>query len=45
MSDTKMANRLELRWFPVLDERGRTRMQARWVDASEAARPRVTHAA
>ncbi len=33
MSDSKVASRLELRWFPVVDERGRTRMQALWVDA------------
>ncbi len=45
MSDSKVASKLELRWFPVVDERGRTRMEALWVDAAEAARPRVTHAA
>ncbi len=45
MSDSKVASRLELRWFPVVDERGRTRMQATWVDVAEVARPRVTHAA
>ena len=40
-----MASRLELKWFPVVDERGRTRMQAQWVDVADAARPRITHAA
>jgi hypothetical protein len=40
-----MANRLELRWLPAVDERGRTRMEARWVDAAESDKPRVTHAA
>ena len=45
MSDTKMASRLELRWLPVVDERGRTRMEAHWVDVAESVKPRVTHAA
>ena len=45
MSNSKMANQLELRWVPVVDERGRTRMQAHWVDAAESVKPRVTHAA
>ncbi|MEZ0577414.1 hypothetical protein [Nocardioides sp. MH1] len=25
---------LEMRWLPVTDERGRTHMEATWVDAS-----------
>ena len=45
VSDSKVASKLVLRWFPVVDERGRTRMESLWVDAAEAARPRVTHAA
>jgi hypothetical protein len=45
VSDTKMTATLELRWRPVVDQRGRVRMEACWVDASEPARPRVTHAA
>ncbi len=45
MSDTKMANKLELRWLPVVDERGRTRMEAQWVDTAESVKPGVTHAA
>ena len=45
MSDSKMANKLELRWLPVVDTRGRTRMESHWVNVAEAARPRVTHAA
>jgi hypothetical protein len=45
MSDAKMANRLELRWLPVVDERGRTRMEAQWIDVTRPVEPRVTHAA
>ena len=28
MSDSKVASKLELRWFPVVDARGRTRMES-----------------
>ena len=48
MSDTEMTSRLEQRWVPVTDSRGRTRMEACWIQASEegaAARPQATHAA
>ncbi len=37
------APRLEMRWMPVTDERGRTRMQAVWVEPAVAVR--VDHAA
>jgi hypothetical protein len=40
--------RLELRWLPVVDASGRTRMEATWVAVPSAAVPRehaVTHAA
>jgi hypothetical protein len=41
--------RLEMRWLPVLDDSGRTRMEASWVlvPAAQAApaAPHVTHAA
>ena len=30
MNETK-TDRLEMRWLPVLDESGRTRMEATWV--------------
>jgi len=43
--DSKVTARLELRWRPVVDQRGRTRLEAYWVDASEPVRPRVTYAA
>jgi len=45
MTDNKMAARLELRWRPVVDERGRTRMEAYWIDVSQPVTPRITHAA
>ncbi|WP_188113606.1 hypothetical protein [Nocardioides humilatus] len=36
MLDSQMADRphLEMRWVPVTDERGRTRMQAVWVETA-----------
>ncbi len=47
MNETK-AERLEMRWMPVVDAAGRTRMEATWVVVPTAAAPRelaVTHAA
>ena len=40
--------RLEMRWLPVIDARGQTRMEASWVSVPAtppAAQPAVTHAA
>ena len=40
--------RLEMRWLPVVDAAGRTRMEATWVAVPTAAappEPAVTHAA
>lgn len=36
MFEAQMADRpqLEMRWVPVTDERGRTSMQAAWVDVA-----------
>jgi hypothetical protein len=45
VSDPQMADKLELRWLPVVDERGRTHMEAHWVSPAEAVTPHVTHAA
>jgi hypothetical protein len=41
------SERLEMRWLPVLDSSGRTRMEASWVavPAAEPAQPTATHAA
>lgn len=38
MHDVQMAERptLEMRWIPVADERGTTRMQAVWIDSAAA---------
>jgi len=46
MHEAQMADRprLEMRWVPVTDERGRTRMQAVWIDAA-ALRTAPHHAA
>ena len=46
MNETK-AERLEMRWLPVIDASGRTRMEATWVlvPAAGAAELAVTHAA
>lgn len=30
------AGRMEMRWIPVTDERGRTRMEARWITAGQS---------
>ncbi|MEP9384383.1 hypothetical protein ABLE53_18580 [Nocardioides sp. KR10-350] len=30
------SKRLEMRWIPVTDTRGRTRLEARWVPAGAA---------
>lgn len=37
MKGNKMSGGLTLRWFPVVDARGRKHMEARWLDTS----PRV----
>jgi hypothetical protein len=46
MNETQ-AERLEMRWLPVIDASGRTRMEATWVLVHAAAAPEhtVTHAA
>jgi hypothetical protein len=46
MNETQ-AERLEMRWLPVLDAAGRTRMEASWVvvPAAVSERPADTHAA
>jgi hypothetical protein len=46
MNETK-TERLEMRWLPVLDPAGRTRMEASWVvvDAAAHAEQAVIHAA
>jgi hypothetical protein len=46
--ESTTSERLEMRWLPVLDEHGRTRMEATWVSVpagAASARPSVTHAA
>jgi hypothetical protein len=49
MKESTASERLEMRWLPVLDPSGRTRMEASWVVVPAAAaapqRPAVTHAA
>ena len=43
------AERLEMRWLPVIDDSGRTRMEACWILVPTATAvptgPAVTHAA
>ena len=36
-------DRLEMRWLPVTDEAGRTRMEAVWIDPTDSAS--ISHAA
>jgi len=48
MMESTSSERLEMRWFPVIDKSGRTRMEASWVPASAgnaAEPPAITHAA
>lgn len=45
MHDTQMSGRLELRWVPVADERGRTHMEACWITVAAPAAPAVSAAA
>jgi hypothetical protein len=44
---TMVSERLEMRWVPVLDASGRSRMEASWVPvgAYAAERPGASHAA
>jgi hypothetical protein len=45
MTDSQVAERphLAMRWVPVTDERGRTRLQAEWFEVAPA--PSAHHAA
>jgi len=43
MQDFKVASELVMRWIPVVDERGRTYLEAVWVSAGEP--QHVPHAA
>jgi hypothetical protein len=47
MDSTTAAERLEMRWLPVIDAAGPTRLAATWVAApwSAPAAPAVFHAA
>lgn len=46
MRDSQMTAGLTMRWVPVVDDRGRTHMEARWaVDPSEHAPVHASHAA
>ena len=44
MNETKRADQLEMRWLPVVDASGRTRMEASWVLVPAAAAPEPAHA-
>lgn len=43
MTDVQMSDRPQMTWVPVVDETGRTRMEARWLIASPMVG--ITHAA
>lgn len=47
MHDVQMTaeGRLEMRWVPVADDRGRTKMQAVWIELDAARPAQVHHAA
>ncbi|WP_435748190.1 hypothetical protein [Nocardioides sp. SYSU DS0663] len=36
MQESTMSTPLAVQWTPVVDERGRTHMEAHWYDPSEA---------
>ncbi len=37
MTNTEVSTRLEMRWVPVTDVNGRTRMEAVWVEVGQPA--------
>jgi len=43
MNETKV-ERLEMRWLPVIDASGRTRMEASWVLVPAVGAPELAHA-
>lgn len=49
MMESGTSERLEMRWLPVIDATGRTRMEASWIPVlstgTAAQRPPITHAA
>ena len=48
MMESTVSERLEMRWLPVADASGHTRMEASWVPVSTgtaAEQPAITHAA
>lgn len=45
MTDTKMSSQLEMRWLPVTDATGRTRLEAHWVEVGHATPTHGTAAA
>jgi hypothetical protein len=46
MRDSRMTERLTMHWVPVLDERGRTHLEARWTaDPARQAPAHASHAA
>jgi len=46
MMESMASERLEMRWLPVLDASGHTRMEASWVPVSAGqAEQEITHAA
>lgn len=46
MRDSQMTEGLTMRWVPVVDERGRTHMEARWAAPSSQQAPvHASHAA
>ncbi len=39
MRDRKMTDRLVMHWVPVVDDRGRTHMEARWTVEHQVSAP------
>jgi len=45
MMESAMSERLEMRWVPVVDASGRTRMEASWIPVSSVGAQSAAHAA
>jgi len=46
MMELTTGERLEMRWLPVVDASGRTRMEASWIPvSSDSSQPAATYAA
>ncbi len=45
MNEAPVTNGLQMHWVPVVDDRGRTHLEAVWTSPGEPVQVGVTHAA